>query len=279
MSSDRTSYREHLERFRERLPAEITVIALPLEDTELRAKVKDSSPELILALGPTAAKSAAKLGPDTPVVFAMVYDPEGDGLPSAPNQCGARLRVPMSDVAEALAVLRPAGKTKLRIGALHDPAAGRRELDDLEAALGTEHYQLIVAPVDSPDKFSAALAALLPKVDVLWVLMEPSLIPKDEDSLREKVLRPAMDAKVAVVGVTDWQVQKGALLAVSADYLQEGDHTARIAARVLKGDPPAKIGVEGPENVIWSLNLKVAAELGWEVPPLTRKRFERVVEP
>jgi ABC-type uncharacterized transport system substrate-binding protein len=58
----------------------------------------------------------------------------------------------------------------------------------------------------------------------------------------------------------------------------EGDHAARLAKEVLEGKSPQEIGVQPPENLIWSLNLKVAREIGWEIPPLTRKRFERVYQ-
>jgi putative tryptophan/tyrosine transport system substrate-binding protein len=278
LSADRASYREHLAKFEERLSADVTTFILPADPAELTPKIEAASPALLLALGTPAAKYAASLGPTTPVVFAMIYDPAAAGLPSGPNQCGTRLRVPMEQAAEALAALRPGGKNKLTIGVLHDPVADASELDELRPAIAARGWPLVVEEAPSPDRLKPALAKLLPRIDVLWIVMEPSLIPLDQDALREKLLRPAMDAKVAVVGVSDWQVEKGALLAVSVDYAREGAHTAKLAARVLKGEAPAKIGVEGPENVDWSLNLKVAAELGWEVPPLTRKRFEKVHE-
>jgi ABC-type uncharacterized transport system substrate-binding protein len=174
-----------------------------------------------------------------------------------------------------LEALRPGPNTHLRFGALHDPKAGRRELDELERTLQSRNYSLVVKEVSASGQLDKSLEDMLGHIDVLWILFEPSLIP-DEDVFRDHVLRPAVDAGVAVVGLSDPHVQKGALLAVSADFQREGEHAANLAQRVLAGESPQKIGVEPPEYVIWSLNLNVAREIGWEVPPLVRKRFERI---
>jgi len=274
LSTDAAGYREHLERFQDRISAPVEAVVLPADREALAGRLQADPPDLILALGGSAAGWAAKLDPPLPVVFSMVYEPAAEGLPAGPRQCGLALKVSPATTLKALQALRP-GERKLRLGALHDQKADGRELAELEGALQTAGYSLIVQEVPAAGQLGESLQSLLPRIDVLWILFEPSLIPGEEE-LRENVLRPSMDAKVAVIGLSDGHVQIGALMAVSVDFRREGEHAARLAERVLAGEAPAKIGIEPPENVIWSLNLNVAREIGWEVPPLARKRFERI---
>lgn len=276
LSTQAAPYRQHLERFQDGLSVEVESVTLPPEPEKLSRRLEKEPPDLILALGSSAAGFVSGLNLSTPLVFSMVYDPLGDGLPAGPNQCGLALQIPPEARLKALQALRP-GVNKIRVGVLHNPQSDSRELEALKQILKKHNYPLVVKEVAGPDQLHESLQAILPQIDVLWILFEPSLIP-DEDVLRDYVLRPAVDAKVAVIGLSDPHVQKGALMAVSVDFAREGEHAARLAERVLTGESPQKIGVEPPEYIIWSLNLNVAREIGWEVPPLVRKRFERVYQ-
>jgi putative ABC transport system substrate-binding protein len=276
LSTNAASYQEHLGRFQSHFPKEVKVVTLPRDTACLEKKLKQEPPGLIIALGGAAAIFATHIESPSPVLFTMVYNPEKHGLAAGPSLCGVSLKVSPKKVLKALEAVWPKVKPRIRVGALHMKGNESRELESLDHALKDRGHTLVLREVSSPEQIEDALKSMLPEVDVLWLLAEPELIP-DEHYL-DLVLGQALDYKVAVLGLSDAHVQLGALLAVSVDYHMEGDHAARLAKEVLEGKSPQEIGVQPPENLIWSLNLKVAREIGWEIPPLTRKRFERVYQ-
>jgi ABC-type uncharacterized transport system substrate-binding protein len=274
LSTEAAPYREHMERFRSRFPGKVDTLVLPSDTTELIQSLRKDPPQLILALGSRSAQFAAGLDTKAPVLFSMVYDPEMTGIKAGPGVCGISLKVPHEAVLSALEAVAPLSKPRLRVGVLHLPEQGRKEVESLKWALKSRGHTLVVHELSSPEDLPRTLNILLPRIDVLWILAEPSLIP-DEDYL-QLVLSQALNYKVAVVGLSDAHVRLGALVSASVDYKSEADHAYRLAMEILEGKPTDKIGIQPPQNVIWSLNMKVANEIGWEVSFMTRKRFERV---
>jgi len=274
LSSNAAPYREHLDKFEASFNGRVKRVVLPEKTGRLTRKLTNDPPDLILALGGKAARYAADSGAPAPIMFTMVYDPDEYGLAGEPSLCGLTLKAPLETTMQALETVRPRNKPRLKVGVLHNPENGDDEIGPLRRLLSKRGHALTVKELSSPDELEDALGSLLPKVDALWLLAEPDLMP--DASYIRLALNRALDRKVAVIGVSDQHVRSGALLAVSVDYRMEGAHAAKIAERVLAGEEPEDIGILEPQNLIWSINLKVADEIGWKVSPMARKKFERV---
>jgi putative ABC transport system substrate-binding protein len=71
---------------------------------------------------------------------------------------------------------------------------------------------------------------------------------------------------VPVVSQLSGAAEQGALLTLEADPAEQGELLAELAARLLAGARPAEIPLQIPRRVSLVVNLKVARELGVEVP-------------
>ena len=274
VSSSAPYYLEHLTAFERSFPGTVERLPVAAGESAVAERLAAGKPTLILAVGGSAAKLAEKISPRPPVLFTMIYDPAAYGLQAGPNRCGLGLEVDPGQRLQALQALKP-GAAGLRIGVLHSPAADGRELARVDAAVRAAGYTLTVKEVGDPGALDASLRELLPKIDVLWLLAEPEVVP-DEDALR-LLLRRALDRKVMVAGISEAHVRAGALFAVSADTRAEGVRAAGLAAEIIGGRSPETVGVLPPAHVVWSVNTKVAAELGLDLAPVpTLKRFQRV---
>ncbi len=276
LSSGAKPYQDHLERFKLRFSGSVDEAVLPNNAADLEKKLRRDPPDLVLALGPAAARFAKGTDLPAPVLFAMVYDPAKHGLAAGESICGIELKVSPEKTLEALETVLPSGAARTRVGALVREGSDPSEAEALRKALEAGGYPISIEGLSTPEELPRALENLLARIDALWLLMDPGLI--SERQYLDLVLNESLDRKVAVIGLSDEHVRMGALLATSVDYYLEGDHSARLAREILEGADPRQIGVQPPENVIWSLNLRVAKEIGLNVPPLSRKRFEKVYQ-
>jgi putative tryptophan/tyrosine transport system substrate-binding protein len=274
MSSNAPYYTEHLAAFQNNFPGQVVRVSAASGEAAVIEQVAAARPALILAVGGQAARLAARLPSRPPVLFTMVYDPAAYGLIAGPSLCGLSLEVNPGQRLEALQALKPRAQG-LRLGALHSPAADGRELLRVEAAARAAGYTLTVKEMAAPGGLEPALKELPPEIDALWLLAEPEVVP-DEDSLR-LILRQALDRKVMVAGISEAHVRAGALFAVSADTRAEGGRAAGLAVEIIGGRSPETVGILPPAHVVWSVNTKVAAELGLDLAPVpTLKRFQKV---
>ena len=70
-----------------------------------------------------------------------------------------------------------------------------------------------------------------------------------------------------LVGFAQGQADKGAFMTVSRDYYDGGIETAKLVARVLRGESTAAIPFKLVTKITHTYNLAVAAQLGIRIPP------------
>ncbi|HUT55949.1 MAG TPA: ABC transporter substrate binding protein [bacterium] len=272
LTSNAPPYRENLDGIKARFEGKIDVAVMDADTARLAASIASDPPGLIFAIGSSAAEFAARRG--QAVLFSMVYYPERHGLTGRENVAGLSLRVPPGKVVEALEAVRPRGKEKLRVGVLYPAGRDDAELKAIIAALSRYGHVAVPRLVAAGQDPGPAFLALLQEIDALWLVADPAVLPGPD--FLKSMLNKALDKKVAVIGLSDAHVRTGALLAVSVDYRLEGETAARLGAEIIVGKSPSSIGILAPQNLAWSLNTKVAEEIGWQVPRPARQRFERV---
>lgn len=271
LSSKASPYVEHAQGFKSRFPGKTRVIAL--SELEKERSGREEKPDIVVAVGSRAAEESVRLYDDTPVLFTMVYNPSAHGLAGNQNVSGLSLMVPPSETLKALYSLVPSEIKKLKFGAVRSKGRAEADIETLKSALDGSGHTLEVAVVENSSESGRAFRKLSEEVDVIWLVADPVAIP--DQGFLVSILELALKKKVAVVGLSSAHVKLGALVSVSVDYYLEGVEAAKTAAELTGEDPP-KPEIKGPQSLIWSVNDKVASEIGWPLPPAIKNRFERV---
>ena len=112
-------------------------------------------------------------------------------------------------------------------------------LKEKAPAMGME---IVEAPAPKSADVLAAAQSLVGKVDVIYVPTDNTIV-----SALESVIRVGIDNQIPVfAGDTD-SVPRGAIAALGFNYYDVGRQTGKIVLRILKGEKPGDIAVEGVE--------------------------------
>jgi ABC-type uncharacterized transport system substrate-binding protein len=237
-----------LEGARSTMPGRVSTMVI-LDDsattTRLLRVALERRPNAVLAIGEGAARMARRHIKDTPIVYAMVPDPEDAGLVSA-NMCGVPLN---GGFASQLAHLRHVAPDARRIGTIH--RAGRMDdcLRDLRRAADEAGLELTAADVHPGDTkgLERALAALEAEpLDAFLVLMEPGLL--DADGFEH--LAAFAERRRVVLGVPDPAlVTDESTFAFAPGFREMGAFAGTLVRRILEGRAePSDIGTVFPDR-------------------------------
>ena len=258
-------YAQAVQGFKKSMPPDVhlTEYTLPESATdarELGQSIRADRPNLVLAVGLKAALIAKTEIPDVPIVFCLVLRPDLHGLP-APNMTGLSMQVSPKVQLEQIKRLTPRVR---RIGVLH---ADKGEGSTLESA---EHHakalglQLIALAVAEQEQVVDALHALLPQIDLLWLLPDRKIVT---ETLLPIILNSALDARIPIFGFSSTMVQRGALGALVVDPIEAGEQAGRIARALLHNPASRGNQIIQPAHPRLMLNLNTAAFLGLTPPP------------
>ena len=264
-SSDIAAYNQAVAGFKAALPAGTNFVEYDMQGDIARGrkqaqKIRASDAALVLAVGLKAALVAKLEIIDTPVIFCMVLDPAKHDL-KAPNLTGILLDVPIERQLSTLRSVLPAAK---RIGVLYDPEKTAPFVEEARRRAKGLGLELVTRPVSSEKEVPAALRALVPQVDTLWLIPDSTVLT--EDSLRF-LLNTTLEASIPVLGFSPDLVKSGALIGLSVNYEDLGRQGGMLAKSIVSGQGGPSLGLAQPDRLRLSLNLKTAKFLGITVPP------------
>lgn len=214
--------------------------------------------DVIVAYGAPAALAAVREAHGIPVVFAFVYDPALCGVKKS-NSTGVSSKVPMVTLLKTMKSISPYSKlgvlynTEERDSVIQYEEAGR-----ISGALG---FQVRGMAVKSAGEVRPKAARLASEVNCLLISCS-AVVDKEAGS----VISAANRSGIPTLSQVGGQSEKGALLALAPSSAEQGVMAAQETARILRGESPASIGVEGARKIDLVLNLKAASALNLKVP-------------
>jgi putative ABC transport system substrate-binding protein len=246
----------------------------------LIAGIVSEKPDVTVAVTSPAALGLKQAGLLTPVVFAFVSDPVGQGIVASLAHPGGNFTgISYSE-------------TKI----------GSKRLEFLLAAIPTARRVAIIWGGGFPENTAIAdaveVAARARNLSAFSrkVIQLNDLTPAFEDAERfgatvlifltdnllfghrKEIAQFALSHHLPSIHSFPPEVQDGALMSYGPDPEEEYQRAAALADRILKGASPADLPVEEPTRFNLAVNIKTAEAFGLSIPPTLLALADQVIE-
>lgn len=233
-------------------------------------------PDVIVPISTPSAQAVVTATKDIPVVFTAVTDPLGAKLIDDAEKPGGNVTgmSDMSPIDQHLALIREITPGARRVGVPYNPGEANAVslLQRLELLAPSQGLEIIEAPAAKSSDVLAAAQSLVGQVDVIYVPTDNTIV-----SALEAVIKVGIENKIPVyAGDTD-SVPRGAIAALGFNYYDVGRQTGRIVVRILKGESPGDIPVQGVEKTELHVNPGAAEKMGITIPETVIARAKQVI--
>jgi putative ABC transport system substrate-binding protein len=262
--------------FEHRFPNE-----LPERFKSMAEELVTSNVDVLVSVSGTASIYAKNATSTVPIVFVFVNDPVESKLVNSLARPGGNvtgLSNFQSDLTQRrLQVFKEVVPGMSRVAQLVNPNApvarvNIESIKDAATKLGL-HVQTFDARslADLEPAFDAMAAA-----DMQGVTYGPGELIQFQG--RDLIAKLSVARRLPLCGHNREVFDAGALMAYGADNIAICRRAAVYVDKILKGEKPAEIPVEGPTKFELLISLKTAKALGIEVPPMMLGRADDVVE-
>jgi putative ABC transport system substrate-binding protein len=234
--------------------------------------------DLILSLSTpaTQATQRATTGTNLPVVFAPVTDPVAAGIIADLRRPGANITgVALGADSEArrlewLLKLAPRAR-RIYVPYNPDDASARSSLAAVGAAANKLNVQLQPREARNATEITAAISSIPTDTQAVFLLQDSLVAARTDDFVKATIAR-----RLPLSVPTDEQVERGALVAFSANLSVLGAQTARLVDHIFRGGVPADTPIETAEFFL-TINLRTAEAIGLDIPDGDIRQADRIV--
>jgi putative tryptophan/tyrosine transport system substrate-binding protein len=234
-------------------------------------------PDVIVPISTPSAQAVVGATDDIPVVFTAVTDPLGARLVTDLEQPGGNV-TGMSDLSPIglhLDLVREIMPDAGRLGVIHNPGEANSVtlLELIKEEAPARGFAVVEAAAPRSSDVLAAAQSLVGKVDAIYVPTDNTVV-----TALEAIVKVGTDNRLPVfAGDTD-SVPRGAIAALGFNYYDLGRQTGKMVVRVLEGEAPGTMPVEGVEITELFVNPGAAEAMGISLPPAMVERAKVVVE-
>jgi len=245
---------------------------------QIARKFVGDAPDVILAIAtPSAQTVVSAARGNVPIVFSAVTDPVSAKLVDNPMMPGGNVTgvSDMSPIGKHLDLIGEITPNAKRIGVPFNPGEANAVvlLNLLKQEAPSRGMTIVEAPAPDTNSVLAAARSLVGKVDVIYTPTDNTVV-----SALEGIIKVGMDSKIPVyAGDTD-SVPRGAIAALGFDYYDVGRQTGQMVLRVLNGEKPGSMAVQGIDKTNLHLNPGTAAKMGVTFSAAVLKRADKIVK-
>lgn len=232
--------------------------------------------DLIITYGAPVTLVAKKEAKGVPLLFADVYDPVTLGIVKDLAATGGEISgiastTPVETLARTLVDMQsPKAVLSLFTSSEQGSQLQEKRMEEQGKKLG---FSVIKTDVKSRDAAKQAIRDAKGKVDAIYIT-ESILLAQGINDL----LATAKENQLPVVTQIPEAGEKGALLTLEADPVEQGQLLAVHTLQVLGGQKIFTLPVRTPKKVSLVVNMKVADELGIKVPFQSLSLATRVIK-
>lgn len=244
-------YRQVESVFRAQIPFDVgRVVAVALDPAQspeaMEKLLRDENPALIYSIGSKAYQLASQFGGDKPVLFSSVIN--WQRFERHANHYGVANELSAAQELSLLHYIFPALR---RVGVLYDAQYSEQRITEARSQAAEVGLTLIAQSVEDGDT-EAALEALLPQIDVLWLIADPGVLA-DREAV-ESIFKISEEQRKPVYAYSDAFLSNGASLVVAADNPTIGRQAANLAQSLLRREAVAE-AVQTPVGSHITLNV------------------------
>jgi putative tryptophan/tyrosine transport system substrate-binding protein len=249
----------------------------PSTAVQIAQKFVGENPSVIVPISTPSAQAVVNATSEIPVVFTAVTDPLGAKLVSDMMKPGGNVTgmSDLSPIKKHLELIKEITPNATKIGVPYNPGEANSVtlLGLLKQYAPEMGLEIVEAAAPTSADVLAAAQSLVGKVDVIYVPTDNTIV-----SALESVIKVGTDSQIPVyAGDTD-SVPRGAMAALGFNYYDVGRQTGKIVLRVLNGEKPGDIPVEGVEITELYVNPGAAKAMGVTIPDAVVARAKTVVQ-
>ena len=244
---------------------------------QIARKFVGEAPSVIVPISTPSAQAVVSATSDIPVVFTAVTDPVGAQLVASMEHPGGNVTgmSNLSPIAKHLGLIHEITPDARRLGVPYNPGEANAVtlLELIKALAPAAGFEIVEAAAPKSSDVLAAAQSLVGKVDAIYVPTDNTIV-----TALEAVIKVGIENQIPVyAGDTD-SVRRGAIAALGFNYYDVGRQTGKIVVRVLNGENPGDIPVEGVEITELYVNPGAAAKMGVTIPQSVIDRAKEVVK-
>jgi putative tryptophan/tyrosine transport system substrate-binding protein len=249
----------------------------PTTAAQIARKFIGESPDVIVPIATPSAQAVVAATKDIPVVFTAVTDPVGAKLVEDAEHPGGNVTgvTDLSPIGKHLDLIREITPDATRIGVPYNPGEANSItlLELLKQEAEERDMEIVEAAATRSSDVLAAAQSLVGNVDAIYVPTDNTIV-----SALEAVVRVGVQNQIPVYAGDTASVPRGAMAALGFDYYDVGRQTGKIVLRVLNGEDPGEIPVEGIATTELHVNPGMAEKMGVTIPESVMERAKEVVE-
>jgi putative ABC transport system substrate-binding protein len=243
------------------------------------AELMSLGPDVVLAGVGATTPALHEASPTVPIVFAQSLDPVGNGNVESLARPGGNTtgftQFEYSFCGKWLEILKEIAPGVTRVGVLREAgSAGVGQWAIIQAvapSLGIELSPILLRDVAGIERAVSTFArgsndGLIVAVSSLSQIH------------RQLMVTLAARHRLPVVYPYRFFVASGGLISYGPDLIDQYRRAAGYVDRILKGEKPADLPVQGPTKYQLAINMKTARTLGLTVPPTLLARADEMIE-
>ena len=238
-------------------------------------------PDLLLSQSTPATTALLQETRTIPIIFGIVADPIGSGfVASFPRPGGNATGFAVAEPTQAgkwMELLKEIAPRVTRVAVLFNPAMATFAefwLKPFQAAAPSFAVEVILAPVHNTSELESVIAAQASEPNSgLFVMPDAFTI-----TYRVEVTSLAARYRLPAVYAFRFFTKLGGLLSYGEDLTDNFRRAATYADRILKGEKPSELPVQGPVKFELVINRKTAKELDLTIPSSLVATADEVIE-